>query len=103
MIISGNNGINKASKVYGVDQIRTGKGPRAAGKTGSGSGRTDGVELSSEAQELQQAVGAIKALPGVREDRVNELTPLVESGQYKVDATKIAEQMIGRILADRLK
>ena len=32
-----------------------------------------------------------------------ELTPLVESGQYKVDAAKIADQMIGRILADKLK
>ena len=100
MIISGNNGINKANKVYGVDQVRTGKGPREAGKAGSG--RSDGVTLSSEAQELQQAVSAIKAMPGVREDRVQELTPLVESGQYKVDAAKIAEQMIGRILADRL-
>ena len=101
MIISGNNGINKANKVYGVDQVRTGKGPREAGKAGSG--RSDGVTLSSEAQELQQAVSAIKAMPGVREDRVQELTPLVESGQYKVGAAKIAEQMIGRILADRLK
>lgn len=101
MIISGNNGINKANKVYGVDQIRTGKGPRETGKTGSG--RQDAVTLSAEAQELQQAVSAIKAIPGVREDRVRELTPLVESGQYKVDAAKIADQMIGRILADRLK
>ena len=101
MIISGNNGINKASKVYGVDQVRTGKGPRAAGR--SGEDRSDAVQLSAEAQELQQAVSAIKAMPGVREDRVQELTPLVESGQYKVDAAKIAEQMIGRILADRLK
>lgn len=101
MIISGNNGINKANKVYGVDQIRSGKGARASEK--SGSSRNDAVQLSSEAQELQQAVSAIKAMPGVREDRVQELTPLVESGQYKVDAAKIAEQMIGRILADRLK
>lgn len=101
MIISGNNGINKASKVYGVDQVRTGKGPRATGR--SGEDRSDAVQLSAEAQELQQAVSAIKAMPGVREDLVQELTPLVESGQYKVDAAKIAEQMIGRILADRLK
>ena len=101
MIISGNNGINKASKVYGVDQIRSGKGSRPSEK--GGASRSDAVQLSAEAQELQQAVSAIKAMPGVREDRVKELTPLVESGQYKVDAAKIAEQMIGRILADRLK
>lgn len=101
MIISGNNGINKAGKVYGVEQVKSGKGVRESGK--SGSGRTDEVVLSSEAQELQQAVSAIKALSGVREDRVAELTPLVDSGKYKVDAAKIADQMIGRVLADRLK
>ncbi|HWR31403.1 MAG TPA: flagellar biosynthesis anti-sigma factor FlgM [Negativicutes bacterium] len=101
MIISGNNGIGKANKVYGVDQIKTGKGVRESGK--SGSTNNDAVVLSSEAQELQQAVSAIKALSGVREDRVQELTPLVESGQYKVEAAKIADQMIGRVLADRLK
>ena len=101
MIISGNNGIGKANKVYGVDQIKTGKGVRESGK--SGSKGSDAVVLSSEAQELQQAVSAIKAMSGVREDRVQELTPLVESGQYKVEAAKIADQMIGRVLADRLK
>ena len=101
MIISNNNGINKAGKVYGIEQIKSGRSVRESGK--SGASRNDEVLLSAEAQELQQVVSAIKALPGVREDRVAELTPLVESGQYKVDAAKIADQMIGRILADRLK
>lgn len=101
MIISGNGGINKASKVYGIDQIKTGKSARSS-ETG-GARQNDEVVLSSEAQELQQTVSAIKALPGVREDRVAELTSLVESGQYKVDAAKIADQMLGRALADKLK
>ena len=101
MIISGNNGIGKANKVYGIDQIKSGKSVRGSVK--SGSQGTDAVVLSSEAQELQQAVSSIKAMSGVREDRVQELTPLVESGEYKVEASKIADQMIGRVLADRLK
>ena len=101
MIISSNNGISKAGKLYGVDQVKSGKSTREAGK--SGAKINDEVVLSSEAQELQQNVSAIKALPDVRADRVAELTPLVESGQYKVDAAKIADQMIGRVLADRLK
>ena len=52
---------------------------------------------------MQQKIAAIKALPDVRQDKVNELTLKVESGEYKVDAAKVAEQMIGRILADKLK
>ena len=101
MIISGNNGINKASKIYGIDQVKAGRGTRETSKSGSRS--QDEVVLSSEAQEMQQRIAAIKAIPEIREDRVRELTPLVDSGQYKVDAAKIAEQMIGRILADKLK
>ena len=101
MIISGNNGIGKASKIYGIDQVKSGRGTREAGKSGAHS--QDEVVLSSEAQELQQRIAAIKAIPEIREDRVRELTPLVESGQYKVDASKIAEQMMGQILADKLK
>ena len=101
MIISGNSGINQVGKVYGVEQPKSGKGVKEAGK--SGALRSDAVVLSPEAQGIQQKIAAIKALPDVRADRVAELTPLVESGQYKVDAAKIADQMIGRILADKLK
>ena len=102
MIISGNNNINNARKVYGVDSLRTSKGATETGKSSSGSG-VDAVELSNEGQGLQQVFAAIKAMPDVREDKVRELTPLVDSGQYKVEASKIAEQMLGRLMADKLK
>lgn len=101
MIISGNNGINSASKVYGVGQAKLGKSLREDGKTVSRTG--DEVVLSSEAQALQQKIAAIKALPDVRADKVIELSRKVESGQYELDAAQIADQMIGRILADKMK
>lgn len=102
MIISGTNGINKASKAYGVEPTKSGKGSRQTAGT-SASKRSDAVVLSSEAQDLQQKISTIKALPEVRADRVNELSLKVESGQYQVDASNIADQMIGRALADKLK
>ena len=101
MIISGNGGIGKANKIYGVEQIKSGKGTSLTEK--SGSNQSDAVVLSSEAQELQQAVSTIKALPSARMDRVTELSSQVDSGQYKVDAAKIADQMLGRALADQLR
>ena len=51
---------------------------------------------------MQQQIAAIKALPDVRMDKVEELTRRVEAGQYQVDAAKLADQMIGRALADKL-
>ena len=102
MIMSGNSGINSANKVYGADSVKSGKGVRNTTAT-TGASRSDQVVLSSEAQGLQQQIAAIKALPDVRQDRVNELTLKIESGQYQVDAAKLADQMIGRALADKLK
>ena len=101
MIISGNSGINSVSKAYGVEAAKSSKSVRETGKAGSK--RSDEVVLSSEAQGLQQQIAAIKALPDVRMDKVNELSLKIESGQYQVDAAKLADQMIGRALADRLK
>ena len=100
MIISGNSGINGINKAYGVETVKSGKGVREPGK--SSSQRSDQVVLSSEAQGLQQQIAAIKALPDVRMDKVEELSRRVESGNYQVDAAKIADQMIGRALADKL-
>ena len=100
MIISGNSGIGGINKAYGVDSVKSGKGARATGK--STTQRSDEVVLSSEAQGLQQQIAAIKALPDVRMDKVEELSRRVEAGDYQVDAAKIADQMIGRALADKL-
>ena len=100
MIISGNNGISGINKAYGVETVKSGKGVRETGK--SSSQRSDQVVLSSEAQGLQQQIAAIKALPDARMDRVEELSRRVEAGDYQVDAAQIADQMIGRALADKL-
>ena len=100
MIISGNSGISGINKAYGVETVKSGKGVRETGK--SSSQRSDQVVLSSEAQGLQQQIAAIKALPDVRMDKVEELSRRVEAGDYQVDAAKIADQMIGRALADKL-
>lgn len=100
MIISGNSGIGGINKAYGVDSVKSGKGVRATGK--STTQRSDEVVLSSEAQGLQQQIAAIKALPDARMDKVEELSRRVEAGDYQVDAAKLADQMIGRALADKL-
>ena len=100
MIISGNSGISQAGKVYGIEQAKSAKSVRSAGKSSQGS---DAVVLSTEAQALQQTIANIKTLPEVRQSRVQDLMSQVDSGQYQVDAAKIADQMIGRALADRLR
>jgi len=99
MIISGKQ-IQDVLKVY-TEQNKTAKSAKAP-KTGPVQ-QKDEVVLSSKAQEFSQIYQAIKAMPEVREERVKELADKINAGNYRVDAKDVAEKMIGRIMADRLK
>ena len=52
--------------------------------------RTDKVEISAEAKEMQQ----VSPLVQEREARVAELKAQVQSGQYKVDPQDVAKALI---------
>ena len=58
------------------------------------------VTLSSAARDIQQAEKAIKELPDVREEKVQELKDQIETGTYDVNGEKIAEKMMRESLID---
>ncbi len=60
-----------------------------AARTGQGT-EVDKVNLSDRAREVQQAVQALKAMPEVRGEKVQEVKTDVAQGTYKVDGDKAA-------------
>ncbi len=56
--------------------------------------------ISSQARDIQLVKSALAQLPDVRQDRVDELKALVQSGKYQVSGDDIADLMIRRALAD---
>ena len=52
---------------------------------------------------VKQICGVIAAMPEVRSDRLTELVAAVEHGDYDPSALDVAEKMLGRLLADKLK
>ena len=54
----------------------------------------DRTTFSSKAQSVQSLVGQALSSPQVRQDRVNALKSSIASGEYKVDANKIAGAII---------
>ena len=58
------------------------------------------VTLSSAARDIQQAEKAIKELPDVREEKVQELKDQIETGNYDVNGEKIAEKMLNQSFMD---
>ncbi|HHW13574.1 MAG TPA: flagellar biosynthesis anti-sigma factor FlgM [Firmicutes bacterium] len=73
-----------------------------AEKVGPGLG-VDRVSLSAESKELQAVRQAVAQAAEVREDRVAELREAIRTGTYSATGEEIAESMLARSLADKLR
>lgn len=62
----------------------------------------DTLNLSSQAQEIQRLRQFLDQVPDVREDQVQPVAEAVASGKYRVEADKVADQMVARMLGDKL-
>ena len=62
--------------------------------------RADRVHLSPRAKEYQKARQALAALPDIEADRLREIKDRIQSGRYRLDADKIADQMIREALTN---
>jgi len=65
---------------------------------GQGVRGADNVQISARARELVEAQQAAKAIPDVREDKVDEVKKQVETGTYRVEGKRIALNMINESL-----
>jgi negative regulator of flagellin synthesis FlgM len=80
--------LQKAGKNGKIDQSN------ASGQTKAG----DKVDVSGKAREIAELMGAVKALPEVRTEKVAEIKGLIDSGQYVADPAKIAGRMIDEVI-----
>ncbi len=55
----------------------------------------DKVSLSADSQDLKIAREAISNTPETRPEKVDELKQAVEDENYQVDATKVADKIVG--------
>ncbi|MCL6589537.1 MAG: flagellar biosynthesis anti-sigma factor FlgM [Firmicutes bacterium] len=64
--------------------------------------KTDVLELSSRAHELQFVREQVLKSPDVRADRIGELKKQIQEGAYQVSGSEVAHKMIGRSLVDEI-
>jgi negative regulator of flagellin synthesis FlgM len=58
----------------------------------------DKVNLSGKAKEIADIIGAVRALPEIRADKVAEIKERIDTGKYVADPAKIAKRMIDEIV-----
>lgn len=93
--------IENVYRLYRVENPRTVR--EASRATPGAKVAGDQVTISSRARLIQELKQRIAAEPEVREEKVAEVRAAIQQGTYKVTGREIAEKMLGRTLADRLR
>jgi negative regulator of flagellin synthesis FlgM len=91
------------SKVNGMDaksvRVAPGSGvhkrlDQPAGKAGSGAGSDTDVQLTGAARNLAAIEQSLRELPAIDELRVATVKQRLESGEYQVDAQRVADKLL---------
>lgn len=79
--------------------------PSSVAVESSGSSRVSEVNVvaSLESQDMKMITEALALVPDIREQVVASLKERIESGSYQVSGEQIAEMMVRRSLADRVR
>ncbi|MDI6827567.1 MAG: flagellar biosynthesis anti-sigma factor FlgM [Armatimonadota bacterium] len=59
--------------------------------------------VEPDAAEVERVVQMVKEMPDVREEIVMRLKERIEKGEYKVSGEEIAEMMLRRMRADKIR
>lgn len=80
--------VPKVSGIYGKN-----KNIDKTEKTSGVASKKDVVSISNQAKDFQAIMKAVKDVPDIRTDKVNELKDKYESGSYNVDGKDIAQKL----------
>lgn len=90
--------INEIISQYKVNDKKA--GPENPAASGPAPVPEEKVSLSSAAREIQQAEKALRELPEVRQEKINELKKQIAAGNYDVRGDKIAEKLLSESFLD---
>lgn len=100
MMISGTQ-INQVLRVYKAQGMVRALSSGSQG--GTGSITKDDVKLSVSAQDMDRVRDIVQKLPDIRYERVTPIADEVSAGTYTVDPNEIADKLLGRLLADKIR
>jgi flagellar biosynthesis anti-sigma factor FlgM len=100
VMISGTQ-INQVLKVYKAQGMVRSLSSGSQG--GTGSVTKDDVKLSVSAQDMDRVREIVQKLPDIRYERVKPITDRIAAGTYTVDPNDIADKLLGRLLADKIR
>lgn len=67
-------------------------------KTSGVTSKKDVVSISNQAKDFQTITKALRDVPDIRQDKVNELSEQLNSGTYNVSGKEIADKVLKSIV-----
>lgn len=64
---------------------------------------SDKVSVPFKQADIDRVKQIVQKLPEVREDRVQDCAAKISEGKYAIDPKEVADRMLGRLFADRIK
>ena len=80
-----------------VQQIYKPKQPVRNQQSGTASGNSDWLQISTAGKDFQTAKSAVAAVPDVREDLVASIKARIDNGTYQVSTSAFAEKLLTKI------
>ncbi len=93
--------IDSALKVQS-DRVKSQHGTKQ-GKDRVATAKADELSISARASEVNRLKEVIAAMPDERADKVDAISKKIAEGTYEVKAADIADMILRRTIADRLK
>lgn len=78
-----------------------GKIDRTAQVQGAASKR-DELSISGTAKDYSVVMKALQQVPDVRQDKIDEISKKIESGNYSVSSTDIADKIISSLISKEI-
>jgi len=97
MRIDGNNPVDKKDLFNKAQEVTDKKGADKKPDVEKSDGEKDKISLSGKAKEISELKAAIDELPDIRTDKVDALKKAIDTGNYNIDARKIAEKILEEI------
>lgn len=85
--------IPKITEIYGKQ-----KNLNKVNKTEGVSRKKDVLSISNEAKDFQTVMKALKDVPDIRQDKVNEIAKKYRSGKYNIDSKDVADKIVKSII-----
>ncbi|MCL2851483.1 MAG: flagellar biosynthesis anti-sigma factor FlgM [Defluviitaleaceae bacterium] len=87
--------IGNITNIYETYAIQQSNTRVNRGGNNSGDSRRDSLDVSPSARSFTAALQAISNAPDIREERVSVIRSQIESGTYPLDASRIADSILG--------